>query len=540
MVTNNHTRLVWLALGVFAVLAIVQTWPLATAPTHWSRADPGDGALNIWAVGWVGRMLVHHPAGLFNANIFHPEKLTLGYSEAMLVQGAIAAPVMAVHGSAVLAYNVALLAGLALTGWAFCLLAQRWTSSWSAGYVAGSLAAFNSFSLVQLTHLQFQHVEFFALMLWALDRLVMTRRLRDACWLGLAFALQALSSIYLMIFAIWTLTFATLARVREWWAGGALVMLGRLAVAAALAVVLLAPYLREYLIVHAAMGFARGVNDEQAAAPANYLATASRVHFAAWSQAFAADATSNTFPGIAALALLIAAWSDRRNTADPRFRMCAIAAAGCAAISFAPLVPFYARLHAIVPLFQAVRVPAHLGQIVLLMIAIMAAYGVATLQEVWPHKRSWPIAAAALVLVVNAEALRAPIGYVWFDGVPKIYGVLAADPKAVIVEVPFPMPSQWFLNGPYMVNSTGHWRPMLNGYSGFRPPSYETSYEAMREFPSDRSLIVLHELGVTHVVIHEHAYAEGLEQRFKDLGNVHSLQQVAHDGDITIFRLLSP
>jgi len=535
--SNNHTRPVCLALLVFALLAIAHTWPLAAAPTHWSRADPGDGALNIWAVGWVGRMLVQHPGALFNANIFYPEQLTLAYSEAMLVQGAIAAPVMAWSGSAVLAYNVALVSGFALTGWAFCLLAQRWTSSWSAGYVAGSLAAFNAYSLAQLTHLQFQHVEFFALMLYGLDRLVMTRRLRHAWQLGLAFALQGLSSIYLLVFSIWTLTFATLARVQEWRADGVLGMIGRVAAAAALALVLLAPYLRPYLAVHQMMGFARGVADEQAAAPENYLATSSRLHFNRWSHNFTPEATSNTFPGFAAVALLIVAWSDRRNSADPRFRMCAIAAAGCAAVSFAPLAPFYSRLHATVPLFQAVRVPAHLGQVVLLMIAIMAGFGVATVQQSWRHTRSWPLAAAALVIVVNGEAMRAPIGYFWFDRVPAIYKVLDAEPNAVIVEVPFPMPSQWFLNGPYMVNSTGHWRPMLNGYSGFRPASYEKSYETMRAFPSDAALLALHELGVTDVVVHGHDYGD---DRVKALAALPSLRAVAHDGDITIFRLVNP
>lgn len=533
--TNNHTRLVWIALLVFAALAILQTWPLAAAPLHWSRADPGDGALNIWAVGWVGRMLVHDPGGLFNANIFYPEKLTLAYSEAMLVQGAIAAPVMAWSGSAVLAYNVALLAGLTLTGWAFCLLSQRWTSSWSAGYVAGSLAAFNAYSLAQLTHLQFQHVEFLALMLFALDELVLTGRWRRAWQLGAAVALQGLASIYLLVFAIWMLMFATVARIKEWWASGAARMAGRLAAAAAVTLLLLAPYLREYKIVHDTMGFSRGVGDEQAAMPANYLATSSRVHFNAWSHNFAADATSNTFPGIVALTLLLVACCDPRNTAAARFRMCAIAAGGCAAVSFAPLLPFYARLHAMVPLFQTVRVPAHLGQVVLLMIALMAAYGVATLQQTWRHATSWPFVATILVVLVNGEALRAPIGYVWFDRVPPIYKVLATEPDAVIVEVPFPMPSQWFLNGPYMVNSTGHWRPMLNGYSGFRPPSYQRSYEAMSTFPSEQSLIALHELGVTDIVVHAHDFGE---ERARDLAASPSLRQVAQDGDITIFRLL--
>jgi hypothetical protein len=54
------------------------------------------------------------------------------------------------------------------------------------------------------------------------------------------------------------------------------------------------------------------------------------------------------------------------------------------------------------------------------------------------------------------------------------------------------MPQQWFLNTPYMVNATRHWHPLLNGYSGFRPPSYTRSYEAARTFPSDESLVALH------------------------------------------------
>jgi len=51
---------------------------------------------------------------------------------------------------------------------------------------------------------------------------------------------------------------------------------------------------------------------------------------------------------------------------------------------------------------------------------------VATLQRAWTHARSWPVLAAGLVMLVNGEALRAPIGYTWFDGVPAIYDVLAA------------------------------------------------------------------------------------------------------------------
>jgi hypothetical protein len=49
-VPNHHTRLVLLSLLVFVALAVAHTWPLASAPAHWSRVDNGDAALNIWAV----------------------------------------------------------------------------------------------------------------------------------------------------------------------------------------------------------------------------------------------------------------------------------------------------------------------------------------------------------------------------------------------------------------------------------------------------------------------------------------------------------
>ena len=85
---------------------------------------------------------------------------------------------------------------------------RRWTGSWSAGYVAGSLAAFNAHTLVQLTHMQFLHAEFFALMLFALDRLIVTGRFRDVWSLAAGFALQGLTSVYLLVFSVWTLLFA--------------------------------------------------------------------------------------------------------------------------------------------------------------------------------------------------------------------------------------------------------------------------------------------------------------------------------------------
>jgi hypothetical protein len=539
--TIRREPLLLVTLLTFGVLAGLHTWPLISDVAHWSRIDSGDGALNTWAVAWVAHQLSADPLHVFDANIFYPEPLTLAYSESMIVQGAMAIPVMALGGSAVLAYNLVLLAGLALSGWAFCLLTSRWTGSWGAGIVAGSLAAFNAHSLVQLTHLQLQHVEFVALMLFALDRFLQSGRARHAALLAVGFVLQGLTSIYLLVFSVWTLTFAVVARTRDVVAAGARPTLLRLAAAIGAGLLVMGPYLYAYGKLHQITGWTRAADEQLAATWKNYFATGATFHSGLWSYRFTGEVTSYTFPGLVALVLAGIALADPQNRRNRRLAMCAITALGCAAVSFAGRLPGYDVLHGAIPLFQVVRVPAHLGHMVLLLLAIVAGFGVATIERRWKNPRTWPLILTGLFVLVNLEALRAPVGWVYFDRVPEVYGAIRDEPRAVVVELPFPIPSQWFLNGPYMVNSTGHWRPMLNGYSGFRPASYERSYASVREFPADESLIALHNLGVTHVIVHKQAYAAdfGLP-RFTALFQVRSLALVANDGDIHIYRLERP
>lgn len=534
---NHHTRLVLISLAAFVLLAVVHTWPLASAPSHWSRID-GDGGINTWAVAWVAHALIEQPTRLFDGNIFYPQPLTLAYSEAILVPSLFAVPVIASGGSAVLAYSVAVFAGFVLTGWGFCLLIWRWTGSWTAGLVAGSLAAFNAYSLVNFTHLQFLHTGFVAAMLFSLDRLIVSPRFRDAWWLAAAFALQAMVSLYLMVFSVYALAFAFLARAGEWIKRAAPV-LTRLAAAAAIAIVILGPYLWPYWRVSQAMNFSRAADEASAASWQNYLSTASNLHYEWWSRAIGGGSSTSVFPGVVAVVLIAVALVDSHQRRDPRLRMALAAAAGCVVMSFAPMLPFYELMHRAMPLLSMIRAVDRFGHVALLFIAVAAGFGVAALYRRWHQQRWWPALAAALVLVVNGEAFRAPIGYVWFDGVPAAYDVLAEESGAVVAEAPFPMPQQWFLNAPYMVYSTRHWHPILNGYSGFRPPSYERSYEAMRGFPSDESLLRLFELGVTHVVVHQRAMNNGQpDDRYDPYENVASLRLLKRDEDVLVYKLL--
>jgi hypothetical protein len=79
---------------------------------------------------------------------------------------------------------------------------------------------------------------------------------------------------------------------------------------------------------------------------------------------------------------------------------------------------------------------------------------------------------------------------------------------------------------------------MLNGYSGIRPDSYDATYEALRSFPDDGSLIALHDRGVTHVIVHGPEFAAAFgRDRYEAIGRRPSMELFAEDADIHIFRL---
>jgi hypothetical protein len=56
--------------------------------------------------------------------------------------------------------------------------------------------------------------------------------------------------------------------------------------------------------------------------------------------------------------------------------------------------------------------------------------------------------------------------------------------------------------------NTRYLRPLVNGYSGFQPRSYEERARALTRFPDPSAMAVLRSLGVTHVTVHNGAFRD--------------------------------
>ena len=150
----------------------------------------------------------------------------------------------------------------------------------------------------------------------------------------------------------------------------------------------------------------------------------------------------------------------------------------------------YTLLFKSVPVFSLLRAPGRTGLIVALVLALFAALRRPRAAAPVPRSarragRGVACCAAALLELNGAAdstgATRRPIS--------PVYDVLARMPRGAVAEFPFyERRIDFHLHTIYMVNSTRHWQPLLNGYSDYIPPDFRELAVTLASFPSPREL----------------------------------------------------
>jgi hypothetical protein len=98
-----------------------------------------------WAMAWVSHQLLREPLSLFQSNNFFPYKNSLAFGDHLLPEGVLGLPIALISGNAVLALNLVTAFGLFSSALAACFLVSSLLGNRSAGLVAGTVLALNSF-----------------------------------------------------------------------------------------------------------------------------------------------------------------------------------------------------------------------------------------------------------------------------------------------------------------------------------------------------------------------------------------------------------
>jgi hypothetical protein len=486
-----------LIVAFFACLAAVNTYPLATRPGS-IIGQHGDAYFSVWRLAWIAHQLVTDPRHLFSANIFYPERNTLAYSDAMLLPGVVLAPLNYAGIPPLVIYNLTLVAAFALSGVAAYLLVSRLTGSRAAGLVGGLIFALSPHRFDHFDHLELQFAFWIPLATLAWHRAVGSGRSRDCLLVAACAAGQVLSCIYHGIFlltwlAVLTAIWYVRTPLRAVRAGGLMLTLPA---------VILAVYSLPYLANRDRLGDRRASDVAVYSAEASdFLSAPNNSVLYGWTERAGAP-ERHFFPGFVAIFLVVVGvWPpfDRVRVLHVAGLLLAVQLA----LGFNGLI--YRTLYEWVLPFRGMRVPARADILILVGTAILAGFGMQRLTTLFKSRRMAWVAAAALIAVAAVEYRARPAVREVDDQVSPWYEWLATQRDAVVFEWPVTVPWRLYnmIDVTYMYRSTLHWRPLVNGYSGYYPRSYTELLIHMRPFPDTDSIEYLQERGVTMLVVHE-------------------------------------
>jgi hypothetical protein len=487
-----------------AIVTAALTYPIAFKLGSVGRVDNGDGRLSIWNVAWVARTLVVDPLHVFDANIFYPHRGTLAYSENNLGAGALAVPVYWATRNPYAAHNFAMLLAFVLSATGMFYLVRHLTGDRRAAAISAIGFAFCPFVFAHTAHIQLLMTAGLPFTMLAFHRMVERPTGGRGAALGAAMAAQAICCGYYGVYVVLMVAFAIavvlvargLWAERRFWVAVAL--------AAAVAVLLVVPAFLPYLALQRDAGFRRALNDalRYSASWSDYLASSSYAH--GWLRSHLPPWTDVSFPGAIVLGFgLWGAWvaaRDRRRELLVIYGGLTLLAAWA---SFGPKALLYSALYRAVPMFAWLRAPARFGLIVAFGLSVLAGFGVSALLR----RVRRPMLVAAAIAIAAAAELRVQVFMPPVPAVEPVYRTLATLPRGAVIEMPFFYPQVGlFQHTRYMLASTAHWMPLVNGYSDYIPPDFYEHVMLLAPFPSRDAFKILEPNHVRYAVFHMNGY----------------------------------
>jgi hypothetical protein len=491
-------------LGISALLTGGLAFPIASNLGQVGRVDSADGLFSIWNVAWVARTLVVDPLHVFDANIFYPNRGTLAYSESNLGAGILAIPAYWATRNPYAAHNFVVLLAfvLCLTGTYY--LVRHLTGDRRAAFISGVCFAFCPFVFAHLPHIQLLMTAGIPFTMLAFHRLADRPSAGRGAALGAVMAAQALCCGYYGVYVVLLIGYAAfvVAAMRNLWRSG--VYWRAMAVAAVAAIAIVAPAFIPYLQYRQTIVPQRSLEVSRSFSANLSAYLASPAYWHAWMLQYLPPWREVLFPGfITTLFGIAGVWVGRRL----RHGEIAVIYGGATALalwaSFGPTAGLYTLFYQMIPAFSLLRAPERFGVVANFGLAILAGVAIAGLIQ--GHRRANLIAAALTVAAIAGSFV--PLQWPRALPVEPVYPILAAQPRGPIIEMPFYYPEVGlFQHTQYMLKSTAHWMPMVNGYSDYFPKDFLDNVRTLAPFPSRDAFKILEPRHVRYAIFHMYGY----------------------------------
>lgn len=490
-----------------------------------TQIEKNDGRLLAWTVSWDIHKLLTDPLNIYNANIYYPNSNTLTYSEHFIAGSILAIPVWLItNGNPAASFNFLMILGYTLNAFCAYILVKYLTKRRLAGIVAGIIFGYCSYRIANFGHLQNMLVFYIPLVVYFLFRYFENKKTKFLVGVGASLLLMSLTSWYHMIF-IWAMFVLLMAYFiyKKQLERKDILRFG-IMIAANLIVIL--PFALPYFAFNKENQSAYTINELKiySADIGGYLMPPPNTFIGGvvlpWLKITKDRWQENiNFLGYIALALsIIAVFSFKRTSYGFKVKIdktkLIFAAIGLffVLLSFGPFlhlsdmvtrIPLlYWFVFNLLPPIRFIRVTGRFATVVFLFLGILAGFGFARILSKF-KSRKWAVAFTGIVSLLILTEYYPYHNFFSYEDVaktPQVYNKVKTDSTVkAILELPIDVGP--FETTKYIYYAGIHFKPIVNGYSGFEPKDYNFNKHLFEDHLNDIGLIKLKEMGVTHVIV---------------------------------------
>ncbi|MCJ7582567.1 MAG: discoidin domain-containing protein [Candidatus Aminicenantes bacterium] len=523
MEKNKKNHMVPIVL--FVILSMIMTYPLVFHMTDSVPSDVGDPLLTIWILSWTSHNFSTGFNNLWDTNIFFPHQKTLLYADHILGLSLLAAPIAALSGSFVFAYNFLFIMSFILCGCGMYALVYYLTKSQMSAVISGTIFAFFPYRFAHISHLEILFFGWMAFLFLYLHKFFNKPSIKNLMAVGVFYILQVLCCGYYGVFstlfvALFVFYYALQTKIYK-----KVSFYIKLFFLSAACFLILIPFYFPYFSVHKAVTFTRNLKEVSLySAQLQHLLSVPKWNLV-WGQILGSEGSQEwqLYPGIIVILLIVFAFIKVKTSSTlekSHKTFYGLMAMFTLLLSFGPIIKFmdkkiipgpYMLFYKWVPGFSSLRVPSRLFALTMMALSVLAGYGIHRLLGSFSSVRKKIVIgslAGALILLDFVSIPLPIVGIEVGDKIPAIYSSVKKLPAdAALIELPMPnLGVGRAYDAIYMYYSTFHWRSIVNGYCGFNPPGYLIVREAMETFPSEASLNLLRDLEVGYVLVHSQGF----------------------------------
>jgi len=562
---------IWKYIIGIAILTIIIFYPYSFNLND-NLVNAIDPLFYAWNLDHNANFFKGYSKNIFDTNIYFPLTNTLAYSDTLWTQSIFGSPIIWLTKNPILTENLLIFLSFILSFYFMHLLALYLTKQYKASLITGLFYAFSYPRIAQLGHLPYIWSQWLPLIVLFTLKYFENGKWKNMIMAYIFYLLAASSSIYFGVFMI--PLFGVFSVIKLWYwikHEKKSILTDRtkkllIFIIPSLIGLLITnfPYLRlkmehpEYVrTLFVTMDLRAFPKDYINVTPASLLAKIG----------FPIGETEHTlYPTLTVLVLSYIGLIYLRKKDRWLFYMLISALSIYVILSFGAeqtvfgkniRLPFY-YLFSYTPLFSIVRVPARMGLFSIFILTILASYG---LKKTLTDKNSFPVSCLIVCLFlfevwqIYTPSVKIPLT----DSFPNVYFWLKnQSEKHIIAELPMrlfyngsPMKKQLMKNYDDLdemdnyVSETYrlyfsilHRKRMVNGYSGFFPDEYNKISDAAQSFPSDYSIKILKETGVTTLILHENQFRTDFSEIEKILSDRSDIRFTAKFNSDSIYEFI--